>query len=139
LKKYILLIKIIFLCFLFQSSYGQNRYSPKKIFSAKETNRKRIVKYGIASFYSDKFNARKTANGEKYNRLKYTAACNVFPLKSWIKVTNLTNSKSVILRINDRMSKRNKRLVDVSKSAARKLGFVSKGITKVKVEIVKHR
>ena len=139
MKKYILLIKIIFLCFLFQSSYGQNRYSPKKIFSAKETNRKRIVKYGIASFYSDKFNARKTANGEKYNRLKYTAACNVFPLKSWIKVTNLTNSKSVILRINDRMSKRNKRLVDVSKSAARKLGFVSKGITKVKVEIVKHR
>jgi len=139
LKKYILLIKIIFLCFLFQGSYGQNRYSPKKIFPAKETNRKRIVKYGIASFYSDKFNVRKTANGEKYNRLKYTAACNVFPLKTWIKVTNLTNSKSVILRINDRMSKRNKRLVDVSKSAARKLGFVSKGITKVKVEIVKHR
>jgi rare lipoprotein A len=134
--KPLLLLKIILLCFLSQSSFSQHNHHNKN-YSVNKKYKKTIVKYGIASFYADKFHVRQTANGEKYNRMKYTAACNVFPLNSWIKVTNLSNHRSVILKINDRLSKKNKRLVDVSKSAAQKLGFISRGITKVKVELLK--
>ena len=131
-----MLLKIILLCFLSQSSFAQHNNYSKKV-SVNKTHKKAIVKYGIASFYADKFHLRQTANGEKYDYLKYSAACNVLPLNSWIKVTNLSNNHSVILKINDRLNKKNKRLVDVSKSAAQKLGFISKGITEVKVEVLK--
>lgn len=95
-----------------------------------------VIKYGIASFYANKFNGRKTANGNIYNSKKYTAACNVLPLGIWVKVTNLKNDKSVIVYINDRLHHKNNRLVDLSKAAAEKLGFVSRGLTKVKVEVL---
>ncbi|MGN6531656.1 MAG: septal ring lytic transglycosylase RlpA family protein [Ginsengibacter sp.] len=97
---------------------------------------KKNIKYGTASFYADKFLAHSTASGEKYNHNKYTAACNVFPLNKWIKVTNLRNHKSVILKINDRLSQKSKHLVDVSQTAAKKLGFMTHGIAKVKVELL---
>ena len=134
--KTLLLLKIILLCFFAQSSLAQHNHHSKN-YSVNKKHKKAIVKYGIASFYADKFYVRQTANGEKYNHLKYTAACNVLPLNSWVKVTNLSNHRSVILKINDRLSKKNKRLIDVSKSAAQKLGFISRGITKVKVELLK--
>lgn len=100
--------------------------SPKKI----------IIKYGIASFYAKKFNGRKTATGDIYNSTKNTAACNVLPLNTWIKVTNLKNDKVVIVWINDRMNKKNTRLVDLSKSAAQTLGYVGRGLTRVKIEVL---
>lgn len=134
--KTLLLLKIILLCFLSQSSLAQHNHHSKN-YSVTKKHKKAVVKYGIASFYADKFHVKQTANGEKYNHIKYTAACNVLPLNSWIKVTNLSNHRSVILKINDRLNKKNKRLVDVSKSAAQKLGFISKGIAKVKVELLK--
>ncbi|MBA3675553.1 MAG: septal ring lytic transglycosylase RlpA family protein [Chitinophagaceae bacterium] len=95
-----------------------------------------VIKYGIASFYAQKFHGRQTANGDIFSSLKLTAACNVLPLGIWIKVTNLKNDRSVILYVNDRLHHKNKRLVDLSKTAAEKLGFVSSGITKVKVEVL---
>lgn len=95
---------------------------------------KGTILYGTASYYANKFNGRKTANGQRYNPKKLSAACNVLPLNTWIKVTNLRNHKSVILKINDRLSKGNKFLVDLSKSAAKRLGFFSHGLTKVKVQ-----
>ncbi len=95
-----------------------------------------IIKYGIASFYAHKFNGRKTANGNTYNSLKYTAACNVLPLGIWVKVTNIKNDRSIIVYINDRLHPKNKRLIDLSKTGAEKLGYVSSGITKVKVEVL---
>ncbi len=98
--------------------------------------KKAIIKYGIASFYAKKFNGRKTATGEIYNSTKYTAACNVLPLNTWIKVTNLRNERSVIVKINDRMHPKNKRLVDLSKTAAQKLGYTGRGLTRVKVEVL---
>ena len=100
--------------------------SPKKI----------IIKYGIASFYAKKFNGRTTSNGAVFSSLKMTAACNVLPLGTWVKVTNLRNNKSVIVEINDHLHHKNKRLIDVSKTAAQKLGFVGRGITRVKVEVL---
>jgi rare lipoprotein A len=95
-----------------------------------------VIKYGIASFYASKFDGRKTANGNTFNSLKYTAACNVLPLGTWVKVTNLRNDRSIIVYINDRLHPKNKRLIDLSKTGAQKLGYVSSGITKVKVEVL---
>ena len=92
--------------------------------------------YGIASYYADKFNGRPTANGEIYTHKKLTAACNILPLGTWIRVTNLRNNKSVIVKTNDRLHPRMKRIVDLSKSAAETLQYTKRGLTQVKVEII---
>src|SRR5688572_4346321 len=95
-----------------------------------------VIKYGIASYYAQKFNGRKTSTGAIYNSSILTAACNVLPLGTWVKVTNLKNKRSVVVQINDHLHPKNKRLIDLSKSAAQKLGFISAGITRVKVEVL---
>ena len=94
------------------------------------------ILYGTASFYADKFNGRKTANDEIFSQKKMTAACNVLPMGTWIKVTNLRNGKSVIVRTNDRLHPRMKRVVDLSRLAAQKLGYVSYGLCRVKVQVL---
>jgi rare lipoprotein A len=94
------------------------------------------VLYGTASFYSNKFNGRKTANGEIFSQQKMTAACNVLPLGTWIRVTNLRNGRSVVVKVNDRLHEKMKRVVDLSRSAAEKLGFIRSGLTRVKVEVL---
>lgn len=90
----------------------------------------------IASYYSDDFNGKKTANGEIYNMYDYTAAHITYPFNTIIRVTNLSNSKKVILRINDRKPDTNGRTIDLSLKAAHKLRMISSGITKVKVEVL---
>lgn len=66
---------------------------------------------------------------------KFTAACNVLPLGTWLKVTNLRNGKSVVLKTNDRLHPSMKRILDLSRAAAQKLGYINSGLTRVKVEI----
>jgi len=95
-----------------------------------------VIKFGMASFYANKFVGRKTATGEIFDQSKFTCACNVAPLGTWVKVTNLSNSKEVVVKINDRLHAANKRVVDLSKIAARRLDFLSKGLTRVKVEVI---
>jgi rare lipoprotein A len=102
--------------------------------SKEKKHQKPLIKYGMASYYAIKFHGRKTASGETYNSENYTAACNIFPLHTWIKVTNLKNDKTIIVRINDRLHSRNKRVIDISESGAKILGYTSQGITKVKIE-----
>lgn len=97
------------------------------------------VFYGQASFYANKFHGRRTANGEIFSQDKLTAACNVLPLGTWIRVTNLRNGKSVIVKTTDRLHTRMRRLVDLSKAAAKKLDYISKGLTRVKVEVVSRK
>lgn len=98
---------------------------------------KKVTKtlYGTASFYGNKFNGRKTASGQIFSQEKFTCACNVLPLGTWIKITNLRNGKSVMVRVNDRLHPRMKRLVDLTRAAAQKLGFVSSGVTRVRAEV----
>ena len=98
-----------------------------------------MVYYGIASYYADKFNGRETANGEIYDSEKMTAACNVLPLGTWIRVTNLTNNRSVVVKTNDRLHIRMKRIVDLSRAAAKKLGYIGQGLTKVRVEVLEKK
>jgi rare lipoprotein A len=100
-------------------------------------NKKRnvpITQFGVASFYADKFEGRPTCTDEIFTQKKLTAACNTLPLNCWIKVTNLGNNKSVMVRINDRMHPANPRLIDMSKSAAVALGYTGHGLTKVKIQ-----
>lgn len=89
---------------------------------------------GIASYYHDKFEGRRTANGEIFSQTKMTAACNTLPLNCWVKVTNIRNKRTVIVRITDRMHHMNTRLIDLSRSAAKVLGYTGHGLTRVKVE-----
>ncbi len=94
------------------------------------------VFYGLASYYANSFHGKKTANGEIFKQDKLTAACNVLPLGTWIKVTNLRNGRSVVVKTSDRLHPRMKRVVDLSRSAAEKLGYISQGLTRVKVEVI---
>ena len=94
---------------------------------------------GIASFYSSNLHGSKTSTGETYRHERNTAASNNFKLNTMVRVTNLENNKSVIVRINDHMHKRmakKGRVVDLSRSAAKKLDFMKQGLTRVKVEEV---
>lgn len=92
---------------------------------------------GYASFYSNKFEGKRTANGELFRQSKMTCAHNTHPFGTKLKVTNLKNDKFVIVRVNDRLHHRNPRLVDLSATAAKKLNFDGKGVIKVRVEVIK--
>jgi len=92
--------------------------------------------YGIASYYSMNLDSTLTSTGEYYTHGKLTAASNFYKLNTWVRVTNLRNGRSVVVRINDRMHKRmaaKGRVVDLSRSAAKILGFMKGGLTKVQV------
>ncbi len=93
-------------------------------------------KKGVASFYHHKFVGRKTATGETFSNINFTAACNRLALGTFVKVTNLANGLAVYVRINDRMAAANKRVIDLAEIAAEKLGFIDDGTAKVKVETV---
>lgn len=94
---------------------------------------------GIASFYSASFEGKQTANGEIFRHSKLTCASNKFPLGTWLKVTNLKNKKTIVVKVNDRMHPRMKRLVDLTLAGAKALDFVAAGLTQVKAEVVKKK
>ncbi len=91
---------------------------------------------GKASFYADKFEGHATANGEKYKHSKLTAAHKTLPFGTKVKVTNMANNQSVLVLINDRGPYAEGRIIDLSKSAAEKLGFMNSGLADVKIEVV---
>jgi rare lipoprotein A len=91
---------------------------------------------GTASWYGDKFHGRPTSSGETYDMQDLTAAHRTLPMPSFIKVTNLENGKSVVLRVNDRGPFHSNRIIDVSRRGAQELGFIQKGMARVKVERV---
>lgn len=134
LRIFLQAIMVVALCMATNIVYSQQDSSwvtetkpgapPKKVF------------YGLASFYHNKFHGRKTASGDIFSQDKMTAACNVLPLGTTIKVTNLRNGRSVIVKTTDRLHPRMRRLVDLSRIAAQKLGYISQGLTRVKVEVV---
>jgi rare lipoprotein A len=89
---------------------------------------------GVASWYHDKFQGRKTASGDIFSQKKMTCASNKYPLGTWLRITNMKNGKSVLVLVNDRMSPRVKRTVDLSKVAAQKIGIEKAGVGKVTIE-----
>jgi peptidoglycan lytic transglycosylase len=95
-----------------------------------------VEEYGTASYYSDKFQGRKTASGELYDKNKLTGAHKSLKFGTIILVTRLDNKKSVKVRINDRGPYIKGRIVDVSRMAAEKLGLIKDGHAEVKIEVV---
>lgn len=91
---------------------------------------------GTASWYGEDFHAKKTANGESYDMHALTAAHRTLPLPSIVKVTNLENGRSLVLRVNDRGPYAKNRIIDISKRGAQLLGFQTQGTAKVRVEIM---
>lgn len=92
---------------------------------------------GVASFYGPEFAERPTASGEPFDPRAMTAAHRTLPLGTRVRVTNLENGKQTVVRINDRGPYRNNRVIDLSRAAARKLGFVQDGIAHVRIEVLK--
>jgi rare lipoprotein A len=127
-----------FLFFLVGICCIQSCATPVRAHRQSDTSKTQKVQYGIASYYADKFVGRQTASGEIFKQNKMTAAHNTLPLGTYVKVTNLRNNKNVVVKINDRLHHRNKRLIDLTKGAAKKLGFIQSGITRVKIQIVDH-
>jgi len=99
-------------------------------------SRTTAVETGVASYYAGEYHGRRTASGEKFHQGKLTAAHRTLPFGTRVRVTNLENGRSVVVRITDRGPFRRGRVIDVSKQAARKLGFLRDGTAKVRVEVV---
>jgi len=105
------------------------RYFPKKNLNYDEK--------GIASWYGPKFHGKLTANGEIFNQYKLTAAHKTLPIPSAVKVTNLKNNKSIIIRVNDRGPFVNDRIIDLSYHSAKKLNLLEAGTGFVRVQILR--
>lgn len=103
-------------------------YYPKEDYEYDET--------GIASWYGAKFHGRKTANGEIYDMNALTAAHRTLPMPSYVRVTNLDNGRSLVLRVNDRGPFARSRIIDISRRGAQLLGFQRQGTAKVRVQIL---
>ena len=89
---------------------------------------------GKACYYSSKFNGRKTSSGEVFSQENLTAAHKTLKLGTFVKVTNLVNDSTVIVKVNDRLNKNSSHVIDLTLKAANQLNFVRMGIVKVKVE-----
>ena len=105
----------------------------------KSEGKKKVFQEGIACWYGKDFHGKKTANGELFDMYKLTAAHLTLPFGTFVEVTNLSNGKKVIVRINDRGPYTKGRIIDLSYAAAKEIGIVEKGITRVQLRIVKGR
>ncbi len=100
---------------------------------------RKITQAGKASYYADKFQGRKTASGETFRQNRMTAAHQTLPFGTKVKVTNLSNGKTVKVRVNDRGPFVAGRIIDLSRKAARKLGMTQAGVANVKIRYKKKR
>ena len=99
-----------------------------------QTQRRAHSEEGVASWYGKRFHGRKTASGERYDMYAMTAAHPTLPIPSYVRVTSLASGKTVVVRINDRGPFHKQRIIDLSYAAASRLGYISKGSTRVRVE-----
>lgn len=118
IPNFLILIAITFILLLSNSLFGQ------------------IKEFGIASFYADKFEGRITASGEIFEQAKLTAAHRTLPFGAIVKVVNVDNNKSIEVRINDRGPFVDNRVIDLTRSAAKALGFDAKGVANVRLEVI---
>ncbi|HQJ74884.1 MAG TPA: septal ring lytic transglycosylase RlpA family protein [Bacteroidota bacterium] len=107
-----------------------------KVASANNLQDEKKNNLGIASYYSMKHENKRTASGEKYKSSNLTAAHRTLPFGTLVKVTNLKNNKSVIVKINDRGPFVKGRILDLSYSAAKEIDMLMNGMAKVKIEVI---
>ena len=144
---YLLIFLLVFLCGCASApryTTGPTNLSTKSKASKTSNNKTsknnnvkhRKIMNGVSSFYAEDFHGKLTANGEVYDMYGLTAAHKTFPLNTICRVTNLSNGKSLILRINDRGPYIGDRILDCSYGAAKKLDFLTEGVTEVKIQII---
>ena len=104
-----------------------------------KTARTKPYQIGTASWYGSYFQGRATASGEPYDMYDLTAAHPTLPLGSWVRVTNLLNGRAVVVRINDRGPVVPGRIIDLSYNTARVLDFESKGLQRVRLDVVNNK
>ncbi|PCI63590.1 MAG: septal ring lytic transglycosylase RlpA [Gammaproteobacteria bacterium] len=119
-----------------KSRGGNKNYTVRGIHYDVLTNAQGYKATGIASYYGNKFHGHLTSNGEIYNMFSMSAAHKSLPLPTYLKVTNIENNKSVIVRVNDRGPFHQDRLIDLSYSAAYKLDFLKNGTAQVKIAAI---
>jgi len=95
-----------------------------------------VITEGIAAYYADRFNGRKTGSGVRYDPEKLTAAHPDLPYGTKVKVVNLANDREVVVTVNDRCRRKSFPFIDLSRAAARKLGFLGKGTARVAFTIL---
>ena len=107
----------------------------------RDTPRGRRVQTGLASYYGPGFHGEETASGEIFDQRKMTAAHRTLPLGTVVRVTNLENGRRVVLRVTDRgpygRNYRKGTIIDVSKGAASRLGFIRDGLVRVRIEVIR--
>ncbi len=133
-RQVVVLILFVITSLLFQSCalFKKNTFyykSPTKVY-------KGYSETGIASWYGSDFHGKPTASGEIYNMYSMTAAHKTLPLGTYVKVTNLENGRSVIVKINDRGPFVKGRIIDLTYTAAKKLDMIHKGTARVRINIV---
>ncbi|MBD0279050.1 MAG: septal ring lytic transglycosylase RlpA family protein [Flavisolibacter sp.] len=137
--RYSIILLFIFIVHLTPLSFAQQGVSASSVTIKKDkpiTPKPGKKFFGFASYYADVFKGRKTASGEEYKHKKLTAACNVLPIGTWVRVTNVRNQRKVVVQINDRMHPKSKHIIDLSYSAAEKLGYINAGIAQVEVLVL---
>jgi rare lipoprotein A len=107
--------------------------STTNLFAAVETGQKTT---GLAAVYTSRLNGHKTASGQTYSSSAMTAAHQTLPFGTKVRVTNVANHKSAVVRINDRGPVQSGRIVDLSSAAAHKIGMHKKGLAHVEVEVI---
>ena len=122
-----------FLCLLILFSLVECSSVPEK----RDSNWIGYTESGKASYYAMKFQSKKTASGELYDRAKKTAAHKKLPFGTKVRVTNIKNSKSVIVKINDRGPFVKGRIVDLSSSAFSRIANLDTGVIEVKIEVIR--
>lgn len=142
--KNVILIVLLLSSITFLSCSSTKRFSDEKTSSppvrfndfAKGTKSLETI-IGLASFYGKEFDGKKTSSGEIYNMYDLTAAHKTYPFGTELRITNIENKKSVIVRINDRMPLHNSRTIDLSYGAAKEIGMLRSGLAKVIIQVIK--
>lgn len=121
----------------YEKKESSEKEGPLKVYTDEYKNYPILeTETGIVSFYSDNFNGKKTASGEIYNPNNLTAAHINYPFGTVIRVINLKNNKSVVVKVNDRRSSFNGRICDLSKKAAESIDMIKSGLAKIKIEVL---
>ncbi|MDN3688103.1 septal ring lytic transglycosylase RlpA family protein [Cyclobacterium jeungdonense] len=129
MKKVVLIVLLAHFCLIFSLKAQSPFTAPDSLL---------VIQEGIASYYGTRFHNRRTANGEIYDMWQFTAAHKHLPFGTLLKVTNKKNGSQAVVRINDRLPKSSKRIIDLSKGVAEHLDMVNDGIVPVTLELLSH-
>ncbi len=126
---------VILVSMLLAGCTASPRFTSEK-FSNETNDTHLLMQEGVASYYADEFNGRQTSNGETYDMNEMTAAHQTLPFSTRVRVTNIENGRTVIVRINDRGPFKDDRIIDLSLAAAKSLELIGPGTARVKLEVV---